>query len=733
MLGRGRSSQEKVASKWKGRLSLDRILIHALAFTLFAIPLFICPIVTDYNLGKTAALLTLIAILAVLWGLKAWREKSWSIRLPWLTLSFGVFALAALLSLIHAANPREVIQGLVVSFFFLLLFLILVNEVRRKQDVDLMLFSLLFAGVLAGAFALVQETGILPGARGTSMFSTFGNRNYLGGYLAYLILPSVALVLGKRSLLVRLLSGFLTLFVITIVILVNQMGTLLGLIVAGAGCLLLGVLARRSKAHIPWRHLGIFAAAVALAVAVIFVRIWPSVMPCAPAETVVAASSVDTDSASSGPAESDETSLGERYEAPTTAESLIQGNSVMPRLLFWMVALRMFQDHPVTGIGLGNYKILFMPYEENVRASPLDGRLDTFYARAEAAHNDYVQIAAELGIGGILVVFAFSIVLVWSLWIRLRGTSQDRPGRATDVLLLTAGPLVLLAHAWVSFPAQLPASLLVGVALLGLMLCPVYGDRGSFQVMLGKRSLRVVVLLLALAASGGIVFAAREVAGHYLLNRGVQQLHLGNPIAATETLSRSVGLTFSPRNALYYLATAEARSGEYTTALANFERCFTCVTDDHVYLLYADLSSQLGEVEPARRAISTLLGTNPGPSMESRARYIQAQIEFLDGNNQLALDLLGTLLELDPTQERAHIGRARIFVAEDRPEDARREYESALALIDAEILELQRFLSSNSDLLLTQYGEKTSQLRFLQSEQDQVLDALGQLPESPLP
>ena len=732
MPGRGGSSEEKATSKGSGRLSLDRVLIYALAFTLFAVPLFICPIVTDYNLGKTAALLTLIAILAVLWGLKVRRETSWTVRVPWLALAFGLFVLAALLSLVQAANPREVIQGLLVGVFFLLLFLILANEVRREQDVDLMLFSLLFAGVLAGTLALLQEAGVLHSARGTTMISTFGNRNYLGGYLAYLILPSVTLILGKRLLLLRLLSGFFIFFIITIVILVNQMGTLLGLIAGGGVGLLLGALARHSKVHIPWRHLGIFATVVALAIGVIVVRIWPSLEPNAAPKIAVTAHKDETDLALSVSPQGDETSLAETYVAPSTVASLAAGSSLMPRLLFWMVGLRMFEDHLLTGIGLGNYKVLYMPYEADVRMDEDTDRFGNVYPRAEAAHNDYVQVVAELGIGGILSIIAFLTILFQSLWLRLRETSPDhRPRNATAVLLMTAGMVVFLVHAWVDFPAQLPASLLVAVALLGLMFCPAYGDRGSFRFTLRRRSSRIVLLGLALIALTGVTFAAREVAGHYLLNQGVQQLHLGNPVAATETLSQSVGVTFSPRNALYYLATAEARAGEYAAALANFERCFTRITDNHVYLLYADLASQLGDVKSARHAISTLLATNPYPAMESRARYIQAQIESLDGNSQLALDLLDELLQFDPDQERAYIARGTIFLEEDRPQDARREYETALALIDAKILKLQRFLSSNSDLLLTQYGETTSELHFLQNEQDQVLSALRQLPETP--
>jgi len=700
------------------RVPLDRILIYALAITLFVVPLFICPAIKANFLGKTAILLVLISILSLLWGLAALSRRSWTIRLPWIVFPFVLFALAALLSLLHATNARVAIQSLLIGLFYLQLLLIIASEVRRKQDVDLLLFSLLLAGVLAGVVALLELAGAIRTAGGQEMISTFGNRNFLGGYLAYLIFPSLALVLGKRRPAARLLLGFFILFVITILILVNQMGSLLGLIAGGGASLFLALLIRRGERRIPWRLLGVFVVITMLAISVIVVRIWPALR-------------VDEHVESAAVAHADETLPSTVYVAPSTVASVLEANSMRERLLFWIVGLRMFADHPITGIGLGNYGIVYTRYEADVRSSQVGDRFQSVQRPTEFAHNDYVQIVAELGVGGILAIVAFLAVLSWSIWIRLRAVPVGRPQSALEILLLLAGLVAFLTHALVSFPLHIPVSSLVAITLLGLLYCPVYGEPCTARVVLKKRFSRVLVILITLIGSAGVVFAGREVAGHLLLNQGFRQLHAGDSGAAAETLSRSVDLTFSPRDALYYLAIAQARSGEYTVALANLERCLKRISHGLVYLVYADLASQLGEIEPARRAILTLLGSNPERYIEPQARYVQAQIERLDGDNQLAILLLRELLESDPSQERAHITLAEISLEDGNSLDARAHYESALEVIDGKTLEIRRLLASVSALPVSKYEDATSELAFLQSERDRVLDGLQGLPSAP--
>jgi len=81
------------------------------------------------------------------------------------------------------------------------------------------------------------------------------------------------------------------------------------------------------------------------------------------------------------------------YEEDSTASSRIE---------LWKGGLRMIRDHPLTGVGLGNFPTA---YGHKYR-SP-----DMVYG-ATAPHNIYIQATSELGIGGLVVVLGVIVLLL---------------------------------------------------------------------------------------------------------------------------------------------------------------------------------------------------------------------------------------------------------------------------------------------------------------------------------
>ncbi len=98
----------------------------------------------------------------------------------------------------------------------------------------------------------------------------------------------------------------------------------------------------------------------------------------------------------------------------------LQGTSVSEvntraRLLFWGTALEMFLSRPLTGVGAGGYDAAFAEARASFSArhadSPLVAVNESFLTKR--AHNEYLQILAELGGLGLLLFCAFCAALVW--------------------------------------------------------------------------------------------------------------------------------------------------------------------------------------------------------------------------------------------------------------------------------------------------------------------------------
>lgn len=93
------------------------------------------------------------------------------------------------------------------------------------------------------------------------------------------------------------------------------------------------------------------------------------------------------------------------------------------RFLYWGAAFEMWRARPLTGVGTNNFSTAISharaAFAERHPDSPLSG-LNERYLNA-GAHNEYLQILAELGTVGLALFVAFCASLVWAAWRALRG------------------------------------------------------------------------------------------------------------------------------------------------------------------------------------------------------------------------------------------------------------------------------------------------------------------------
>jgi O-antigen ligase len=150
------------------------------------------------------------------------------------------------------------------------------------------------------------------------------------------------------------------------------------------------------------------------------------------------------------------------------------------RFIIWEDTWRLVQDHWLAGTGLGTYPEVIRIYQ-----SHLTDKLDIVHA-----HNDYLELAADLG----LPMAVTMVLLVWGYWwvcaLRLvrkgevrseengirslanaAGTLDMEQAENRKLLALgaLAGSAAFLCHSWVEFNWQIPANQLYFLVLLVLM------------------------------------------------------------------------------------------------------------------------------------------------------------------------------------------------------------------------------------------------------------------------
>lgn len=216
-------------------------------------------------------------------------------------------------------------------------------------------------------------------------FSTFGNPNHLGGYLA-MVLPAVLVLgLGTKHRAWRAASGLLAVAVLTELLKASARGAWLAAMAA------LVVLAVTLAPELKRRAL-LTASAVTGVVA-------------------IAAAGMALD--------------GKRFLAePLSALFQSGGNtSVEQRFEIWKAAVRMALDHPITGIGPDTFALIYPRYQG---ASWVAGLGPTYLVNG--AHDILMNFLADQGFVGLvlfLVLLVFIGLRAAGTWRRLRGVEQD--------------------------------------------------------------------------------------------------------------------------------------------------------------------------------------------------------------------------------------------------------------------------------------------------------------------
>jgi O-antigen ligase len=125
------------------------------------------------------------------------------------------------------------------------------------------------------------------------------------------------------------------------------------------------------------------------------------------------------------------------------------------RAQIWRDTVELIKAYPLTGSGLGTYESAFYPFK---RVAPMN--------TVDYAHNDYMQVMAEMGLIGFAVGLFF---IVRTMQRTLRGAvyarSMDQRYLAIGCIAAITG---ILLHSFVDFNMYVPANGYASAWVLGI-------------------------------------------------------------------------------------------------------------------------------------------------------------------------------------------------------------------------------------------------------------------------
>ena len=381
------------------------------------------------NHPKTAFLQWGIALLALLWlGRGAIRGRT-PIDLP-----VVLFYLVCWLPLLQAVNVFEAWPTLLHWGAAVILYFVLVHTLRGPLAVP----RFFLAAVLgSGAVCLIGLSQALLGLdwipQSAVPGSTFSNRNMAAHYVAICFPLILGLIVVSRRVRDRAL---------------------------GVACLLLSLLYLwYTRTHSAWLAVLVVIVLSTVGVPWLIRRAGPARGPArlifAAAALLLVASLVGLYAAADA--------LEGEWEIVRRLDSAGAGEGTAGlRLIFGNNTLAMVRDHPWLGVGLGNFKLHYPLYH---RAVELDWTFDEEH-QLERAHNDHLQILAEVGLVGFVAWVSIFVTVFYVAWNCLRAKQEWIPAQAFFVCL---GIVSLLVVAGFSFPMERAIPPVYLFALLGML------------------------------------------------------------------------------------------------------------------------------------------------------------------------------------------------------------------------------------------------------------------------
>src|SRR6187549_3362566 len=402
----------------------------------------------------------------------AWKKRMFTapFRLAKIVFITGAaFAVWSLLSLTGAINYREGYWEIGRHLLHLvLLFIIMTAVVQEPAQLLKICCAITIISLLHGLVGILQFYEIaftsLPGNYKPYGFMT--NRNLFGSAQAFLLPFAIyTFYAGKRSW--KVIAGF-TLSVIVLSLLLSQTRSAwlsgIAIFIVSLLLVLIFVPSQRKK----WILSSL--AAIAVAAAVISLLIF---------------SNKESDLAKSV------TERAASLTVNTNPQSAADVNT-SERLKMWKKTLSMIKDHPLTGVGSGNWKVVIPSY----------GLANTVFAKGyfapDRVHNTYLQIASETGVPGFLFYFGMWVIIAVTGFIVIRKTTSI--DKKILVILMLAGLSAVAVDSFFSFAVERIEHsvymLLMGSVILGLYAQEAGTTNLKMQSI--KKIIQVPVVLLIL-------------------------------------------------------------------------------------------------------------------------------------------------------------------------------------------------------------------------------------------
>jgi O-antigen ligase/Tfp pilus assembly protein PilF len=544
-----------------------------------------------------------------------------------------------------------------------LLYGVITNSINQEKQINRILDILLMVGGLFGIYGIFQYKGIdlslwAHNVGRQQVFGLFGNVNYFAEYLIVPLPIAVSLFLASRNKFKKIL----------LLIGIFAMGASLTFTFTRGSYLSFGsaliftfflFLISRGKDFIK-NNKKIFIIILVAIIIITFLFIIPT--PLNKSGTIIS-----------------------KLKSRISIAKLTQDYAYNRRIATWKFTTLMIKDHPLIGSGLGTFKYNTLRYQAEFFAQ---GENRSLYPHgfADKAHNEYLQLWAELGIIG-LGIFIWLMISYFRFGLKILRKIKDE-SRAGIIIGLMGAVVAVLVDSIFGFPLHLAATMVLFWLALGLTVAvgllkdevkapEIKRIRENSNIFRFKPLLYLGILLFTifLAVTVTRPFIARIY--WYYANREIKNENWNEVIKIDEK-----ALKWDPYlGEIYYdIGKILQNKGIYNLALEYFEKTEKYIDSPNLPQEFALIYLKKGQLDKAAIKLKQAISYQPdeksmlplyselGNTYLQLERYKPAEVAFKNA------------LKINPDFINAHYGLAGAYLKQNLSNEALIELQKVIEL-----------------------------------------------------
>ncbi|MFA5857711.1 MAG: O-antigen ligase family protein [Elusimicrobiota bacterium] len=252
--------------------------------------------------------------------------------------------------------------------------------------------------------------------------------------------------------------------------------------------------------------------------------------------------------------------------------------SVVERVFKWRTAMEMVRSNPLTGIGLGNLKVNFALYQARVR----DKAGFKLRGTSESnVHNDYLQLAAEAGIPGLmgyLVMFSAVYIGVLHKLVSKESKKTVVAQNKFGLWFSLAAVVMFNLYSFNNFPLSIVPTGFIVFVLIGILVsdrayCDITGDvAGNKKDMADRNTGFIGAGIAVITIFFAVFYGLPQIRAEVHRSNGDGYRNLGDYNSAAKEYLRALKLDYYRSEfTAYDLGMAYVKLGDYRSAIKAFE------------------------------------------------------------------------------------------------------------------------------------------------------------------